>query len=225
MTRFFPIFSWSTPFFNACSSFKKNFRDRWSSAYGSKFLHLYQRRTGSKSVGYNFFNWTTRNMNQKFRYFPRPSIRVKPIHSRRLYFPPVSTSVCPNTNFRIRWKCKCILNLATYFIFPLHRPFFYYSLCKLTCKFILFKVCRHVSEDLSVVVLSFLSYFFLRSADYVGRPFCFCSVSYYFFYSFFFFFTAICVSRFLPYFSTNLDEIWHVDSTWWDEEMLEISSQ
>ena len=41
----------------------------------------------------------------------------------------------------------------------------------------------------------------------------------------FFFFTAICVSRFLPYFSTNLDEIWHVDSTWWDEEMLEISSQ
>ena len=68
-------------------------------------------------------------------------------------------------------------------------------------------------------------FFFLRSADYVGRPFCFCSVSYYFFYSFFFFFTAICVPRFLPYFSTNLDEIWHVDSTWWDEEMLEISSQ
>ena len=29
-------------------------------------------------------------------------------------------------------------NLATYFIFPLHRPFFYYSFCKLTCKFILF---------------------------------------------------------------------------------------
>ena len=37
---------------------------------------------------------------------------------------------------------------------------------------------------------------YLRSADKVGRPFCFCSVSYYFFYySFLFFFTATCVSN------------------------------
>ena len=83
-----------------------------------------------------------------------------------------------------------------------------------------FKVCRQSRKT-----FLFLFCFLLRSADKVGRPFCFCSVSYYFFYSFFFFFTAICVSRFLPYFSTNLDKIWHVDSTWWDEEMLEISSQ
>ena len=138
VTRFFPIFSWSMPFFNTCSSFKKIFLDQWSSAYGSLFLHLYQRRTGSKSVGYNFFNWTTRNINRKFSYYPRPSIRATPIHSRHLYFPPVSTFGLPEHEFSYSLKVQCILNLATYFIFPLHCPFFYYSLCKLTSKFILF---------------------------------------------------------------------------------------
>ena len=39
-----------------------------------------------------------------------------------------------------------------------------------------------------------------------------------FYYSFLFFSTATCVLRFLHYFSTNLDEIWHVDSPWWDEQ-------
>ena len=138
VTRFFPIFSWSMPFFNTCSSFKKIFLDQWSSSYGSLFLHLYQRRTGSKSVVYNFFNCKTRNMNGKFSYFPRPSIRAPPIHCRHLYFPPVSTFGLPEHEFSYSLKVQCILNLATYFIFPLHRPFFYYSLCKLTCKFILF---------------------------------------------------------------------------------------
>ena len=51
----------------------------------------------------------------------------------------------------------------------------------------------------------------LRSADYVGRPFCFCSVSYYYF-SFLFFSTADFLQRFLRHFSIDLDQIWHVDS-------------
>ena len=59
----------------------------------------------------------------------------------------------------------------------------------------------------------------LRSADKVGRPFWFCSVfSFFYYYSFLFFSTATCVSRFLRDFSTNLHEIWHVDSPWWDEQ-------
>ena len=62
-------------------------------------------------------------------------------------------------------------------------------------------------------------FFFLRSADKVGRPFCFCSVSYYYFFSsFLFFFTATCEPRFLRHFSTDLDDIWHVDSPWWGEQ-------
>ena len=77
-------------------------------------------------------------MNQKFSYFPRPSIRATTIHSRHLYFPPVSTFGLPEHEFSYSLNVQCILNLATYFIFSLHRPFFYYSLCKLTCKFILF---------------------------------------------------------------------------------------
>ena len=77
-------------------------------------------------MGYNFFNWTTRNMNQKFSYFPRPSIRATPIHSRHLYFSPVSTFGLPEHEFSYSLKVQCILNLATYFIFPLHRPFFYF---------------------------------------------------------------------------------------------------
>ena len=43
-----PLVSWSMPFYNTCSSVKNMFLDQWSSAYGSSFLHLYQRRTGSK---------------------------------------------------------------------------------------------------------------------------------------------------------------------------------
>ena len=62
--------------------------------------------------------------------------------------------------------------------------------------FFLFKVCQTQSADLSVFVLFFL----------------------FFYYSFLFFSTATCVLRFLHYFSTNLDEIWHVDSPWWDEQ-------
>ena len=58
------------------------------------------------------------------------------------------------------------------------------------------KVCQTQSADLSVFVLFFL----------------------FFYYSFLFFSTATCVLRFLHYFSTNLDEIWHVDSAWWDEQ-------
>ena len=62
--------------------------------------------------------------------------------------------------------------------------------------FLFFKVCLTQSADLSVFVLFFL----------------------FFYYSFLFFSTATCVLRFLHYFSTNLDEIWHVDSPWWDEQ-------
>ena len=62
--------------------------------------------------------------------------------------------------------------------------------------FFLFKVCLTQSADLSVFVLFFL----------------------FFYYTFLFSFQLTCVSRFLPYFSINLDEIWHVDSPWWDEQ-------
>ena len=64
------------------------------------------------------------------------------------------------------------------------------------CKIFIFKVCLTQSADLSVFVLFFL----------------------FFYYSFLFFSTATCVLRFLHYFSTNLNEIWHVDSPWWDEQ-------
>ena len=88
-----------------------------------------------------------------------------------------------------------------------------------TITFSIFKVCMTQSADLSVFVLFFLFFLLLRSADKVGRPFCFCSVSsYYFFSSFLFFFTATCEPRFLRHFSTDLDDIWHVDSPWWDEQ-------
>ena len=81
--------------------------------------------------------------------------------------------------------------------------------------FYFIKVCRQ-SRKTFLFLFCFL---LLRSADKVGRPFCFCSVSYYYFFSsFLFFFTATCEPRFLRHFSTNLDEIWHVDSPWWDEQ-------
>ena len=49
---------------------------------------------------------------------------------------------------------------------------------------------------------------YLRSADKVGRPFCFCSVSYYFFIILSYFsLPPTCVMRFLLYFLTNLNEI------------------
>ena len=68
-----------------------------------------------------------------------------------------------------------------------------------TCMFVclsIIKVCLTQSADLSVFVLFFL----------------------FFYYSFLFFSTATCVLRFLRHFSTDLDEIWHVDSPWWDEQ-------
>ena len=78
---------------------------------------------------------------------------------------------------------------------------------------------RKVSFFFFFFFFSTIFHFSLRSADKVGRPFCFCSVSYYYFFSsFLFFFTAICEPRFLHHFSTNFDEIWHVDSPWWDEQ-------
>ena len=61
-------------------------------------------------------------------------------------------------------------------------------------KVYLFKVCRQ-SRKTFLFLFCFLLLFF-------------------FYYSFLFLFTATCVSRFLPYFSTNCDEIWHVDKTW-----------
>ena len=63
--------------------------------------------------------------------------------------------------------------------------------------------CWTISEELPVM--------YLRSADYVGRPFCFFSVSYYYF-SFLFFSTAVFLSGFLRHFSTDLDQIWRTDS-------------
>ena len=70
----------------------------------------------------------------------------------------------------------------------------------------------------SSVLFLIISLLLLRSADKVGRPFCFCSVSYYFFSSFLFFFTATCELQFLRHFSTYLDEICYVDSPWCDEQ-------
>ena len=83
--------------------------------------------------------------------------------------------------------------------------------------FCFFFFLRSARRSLQTFLFLFC-FFFLRSADKVGRPFCFCSVSYYYFFSsFLFFFTATCEPRFLRHFSTNLHEIWHVDSPWWDE--------
>ena len=82
------------------------------------------------------------------------------------------------------------------------------------------KVCQTQSADLSVFVLFFLFFFFIikvcqtQSADLSVFVLFFL----FFYYSFLFFSTATCVLRFLHYFSTNLDEIWHVDSPWWDEQ-------
>ena len=69
---------------------------------------------------------------------------------------------------------------------------------------ILIKVCRLRRKTFLFLLCSLL----LRSADYVGRPFCFCSVSYYYFYySFLFFSTADFLQRFLRHFPTDLDKI------------------
>ena len=65
----------------------------------------------------------------------------------------------------------------------------------------LIKVCR----------LRRKTFLFLRSADYVGRPFCFCCVSYYYYFSFLFFSTAVFLSSFLRHFSTDLNQIWHIN--------------
>ena len=55
-------------------------------------------------------------------------------------------------------------------------------------KTFLFLLCFFLlrSADVRRKTFLFLLCFLLRSADYVGRPFCFCCVSYYF-YSFFYF--------------------------------------
>ena len=53
--------------------------------------------------------------------------------------------------------------------------------------------------------------------------FLFCFFFLLLFSSFFFFLTATCVSRSLPYASIYLDDILHVYSPRWDEQMLEIS--
>ena len=59
----------------------------------------------------------------------------------------------------------------------------------------------------------------LRSAWRSQQTFLFLFCFFFFFYySFLFFSTATCVLWFLNLFSTNLDEIWHVDSPWWDEQ-------
>ena len=60
----------------------------------------------------------------------------------------------------------------------------------------------------------------LRSAWRSQQTFLFLFCFFFFFIinSFLFFSTATCVLRFLRQFSTNLDEIWHVDSPWWDEQ-------
>ena len=105
--------------------------------------------------------------------------------------------------------------------------------------FIIIKVCLTQSADLSVFVLFFLFFLLLRSARRSLQTFLFlfCFSLFFkvcltqsadlsvfvlfflfFYYSFLFFSTATCVLRFLHYFSTNLDEIWHVDSPWWDEQ-------
>ena len=99
----------------------------------------------------------------------------------------------------------------------------------LFCLLCIIKVCRQ-SRKTFLFLFCFLLFFllllrsadkvgrpfcFLRSADKVGRPFCFCSVSYYYFFSsFLFFFTGTCEPRFLCHFSTNLHEFWHGDSPW-----------
>ena len=82
-----------------------------------------------------------------------------------------------------------------------------------TLWFFLLKVCR---QRRKTFLFLFCFFVLLRSADYVGRPFCFCSVSYYF--SFLFFSTADFLQRFLRHFSTDLEQIWHVDSPWWDKQ-------
>ena len=86
-----------------------------------------------------------------------------------------------------------------WYVFPLMRRIHYFFSQKFVCAvcYLCFiKVCLTQSADLSVFVLFFL----------------------FFYYSFLFFSTATCVLWFLRHFSTNLDEIWQVDSPWWDEQ-------
>ena len=73
------------------------------------------------------------------------------------------------------------------------------------------KVCR-LRRKTFLFLLCFLL-LFLRSADYVGRPYCFCSVSYYYYFSFLFFSTAVFLLGFLRHFSIDLNQIWHIDSS------------
>ena len=104
--------------------------------------------------------------------------------------PCVNFSAC--VKFRIALCTLWNLYLLTWKVFKL--IWRWYVTIKATAPFI--KVCLTQSADLSVFVLFFL----------------------FFYYSFLFFSTATCVLRFLHHFSTNLDEIWHVDRPWWDEQ-------
>ena len=86
----------------------------------------------------------------------------------------------------------------------------------------LFKVCRRTSEDLSVFVVFLIKVCRLRRKTFL---FLFCFLFLLFFLSFLFFSTANFLQRFLRHFSTDLYQIWHVDSPWWDEEPEYFSSQ
>ena len=108
-----------------------------------------------------------------------------------------------------RWRAPSIVSLETLFI-SVHYIFILLHYTGISC------LSTRIQLSISVRIVFRL---LLRSADKVGRPFCFCSVfSFFYYYSFLFFSTATCVSRFLRDFSTNLHEIWQVDSPWWDEQ-------
>ena len=79
----------------------------------------------------------------------------------------------------------------------------------------IFKGLPTTSEDLPVFVV-FLIFKVCRLRRKTFLFFCFLFLL--FFLSFLFFSTADFLQRFLSYFSTDLDQIWHVHSPWWDEE-------
>ena len=84
----------------------------------------------------------------------------------------------------------------------------------------IFKVCRQSQKTFLFLFCFFIIFLLLlRSAWRSQQTFLFLFCFFlFFYYSFLFFSTATCVLQFLRQFSTNLDEIWHVDSPWWDEQ-------
>ena len=74
------------------------------------------------------------------------------------------------------------------------------------------------ADAFSVLYLTYCAFIMVCRRSRKTFLFLFCFLFLLFFLSFLFFSTADFLQRFLRHFSTDLYQIWHVDSPWWDKE-------